>query len=288
MTTQQLIYRQQRNEITEHHIYTQLSHLSQDPDNKVLLAEIAQQELQHYDFWRSITHREAQPDIWKIRMHLLLARVFGLSFSLRLLEIGEVSAQNFYKSIEKQYPQVNEIREDELDHEQKIIGILNDTRLVYAGSIVLGLNDALVEFTGTLAGLTFAFNNNTIVGATGLIMGFAASLSMAASGYLASKEEDAKEDVNPITAAIYTGMSYILTVVFLVFPYIVQDNPSIALLSMLVITVLIIAGYTFYISIAKAISFKRRFIEMAIISLGVAAISFGIGSLIKQLFDVNI
>ena len=119
-------------------------------------------------------------------------------------------------------------------------------------------------------------------------MGIAASLSMAASGYLASKEEEEKEDVNPITSAIYTGMAYIITVALLVFPYFVFDNPYHALWLMLVITVLIIASYTYYISIAKSLSFWKRFLEMAAISLGVALISFGIGILVKNYFGIEV
>jgi VIT1/CCC1 family predicted Fe2+/Mn2+ transporter len=282
------IYQQQTNEITEHIIYAELAKISTDEKNTATLNEISNQELMHYNFWKSITKKDAKPNQWKIKKHIFLAKIFGLSFSLRLLEMGEVEASIFYDSIADQYPEALSIREDELQHEQKLIDILNDYRLIYAGSIVLGLNDALVEFTGTLAGLTFAFNDNNIVGATGLVMGFAASLSMAASGYLSSKEEDSNDEVNPITAAIYTGISYILTVTFLVMPYLIFDTPYIALVTMLLITVLIIAGYTYYISVAKAISFKRRFVEMALISLGVAAISFGIGTIIKQVFGVGV
>ncbi len=282
------ILQQQQNEITEYHVYKALAELSEDEKNKKTLQEIAQQELQHYNFWKNITKKDISPNQYRIKKHLLLAKIFGLSFSLRLLESGEAEASIFYEKISKQYPEALAIKQDELEHEQKLIDILNDYRLIYAGSIVLGLNDALVEFTGTLAGLTFAFNNNTIVGATGLVMGFAASLSMAASGYLASKEEEDKEGVNPITAAIYTGVSYILTVAFLVFPYLIQDNPYYALGGMLFFTVLIIAGYTYYISIAKALSFKSRFLEMALISLGVSALSFGIGTVVKNIFGVDV
>ncbi|RME06546.1 MAG: rubrerythrin family protein, partial [Bacteroidetes bacterium] len=65
-------------------------------------------------------------------------------------------------------------------------------------------------------------------------------------------------------------------------------NAKLALAVMLVVTVLIIAAYTYYISVAKALSFKRRFLEMAIISLTVAVISFGIGSAVKAIFGVDV
>lgn len=282
------ILQQERNEITEHLIYKELARLSSNEKNKVTLNEIAEQELGHYHFWKKITGRDVEPSKWKINKYLFLAKIFGLSFALRLMESGEEEAQKFYAEVSKKYPEALKIQADETTHEQKLIGILNDTRLNYAGSIVLGLNDALVEFTGTLAGLTFAFGNNKIVGATGLVMGFAASLSMAASGYLASREEADNVDINPVTAAIYTGVSYLLTVVFLVSPYLLQSDPYIALGTMLLTTVLIIAGYTYYISVAKSISFKSRFFQMAAISLGVAAFSFGVGILIKKVFGVSV
>lgn len=279
--------RQQENEITEYHIYKKLAAMSKEPKNGEILLEIAQQEHEHYQFWKKITEKDVEPNKNRIKKYITLAKIFGLSFSLRLLEKGEVNASKFYESISKEYPEVLKIHQEEQDHEQKLIGILNDFRLIYAGAIVLGLNDALVEFTGTLAGLTFVFGNNLIVGVTGLVMGVAASLSMAASGYLASREDETKE-TNPITSAIYTGLAYLVTVVFLVTPYLIQENPYIALGSMILVTILIIASYTFYISIAKNISFKRRFVEMALISLGVTVISFGIGKLIKHYIGVDI
>jgi len=42
------------------------------------------------------------------------------------------------------------------------------------------------------------------------------------------------------------------------------------------------------ISVAKELSFGRRFLEMAGLSLTVAAISFSIGFLVKNLFDLDI
>ncbi len=278
---------QQQNEINEHYVYQALAELAEEPENKKTLSAIAQEEYEHYLFWKKITGKELTPEKHIINRYKRLAKIFGLSFALRLMEKGEKNAGSFYASITKEFPEAEKIQQDEEAHEDKLIAILNDYRLIYAGAIVLGLNDALVEFTGTLAGLTFAFSNNQIIGITGLIMGVAASLSMAASGYLASKE-DMHEETNPVTSALYTGGAYIVTVTLLVLPYLLQDNPWVALGMMLLVTLLIIASYTYYISIAKNISFKKRFIEMSLISIGVAIISFGIGTLIKSLFNIEV
>ncbi len=277
---------QQQNEITEFFIYQKLAALSKDEENRKILLKISEDEKKHYDFWKTVTGKDVEPNNRQVNKYLRLAKLFGLSFSLRLMEKGEEGAGRFYDSIASELPGVISIKEDEELHEQQLIGILNDERLNYAGAIVLGLNDALVEFTGTLAGLTFAFANNKVIGVTGLVMGVAASLSMAASGYLSS-QEDEREELNPIKSALFTGLAYIVTVAFLVFPYLIQENPYIALGGMLVVTVLIIAAYTYYISVAKNVKFSRRFSSMVAISLGVALLSFGIGMLVKTVFNVD-
>ena len=280
---------QQKAEITEHHVYARLAELSKDEKNSALLMDISDDELRHYHTWKNITGQELSPNRLKVFWYVMLARLFGLSFALKLMESGEVHAQEFYEKAAEKHPEVSKIAMDEEEHEKELIGILNDKRLSYVGAIVLGLNDALVELTGTLVGLSFAFSDNLVIGVTGLIMGIAAALSMAASGYLASQEEDEKEDINPVTAAIYTGVAYLITVVLLVFPYfLVTSSPKIAMVIMLGMTLLIIATYNYYISVAKEVNFKKRFLTMALISLGVAAISFGIGFLAKSWLGVSI
>ena len=91
---------------------------------------------------------------------------------------------------------------------------INEERLNYTGSIVLGLNDALVELTGTLAGLTFALQNTKLTALAGLITGIAASFSMAASEYLSQRSEGESERAS--TSALYTGVAYICTVALLI------------------------------------------------------------------------
>jgi len=159
----------------------------------------------------------------------------------------------------------------------------------YLGSIVLGLNDALVELTGVLAGLTLALANSQIILISGFITGFAASLSMAGSEYLSTKAEcrhtkkDKKAGIcrSPGTAATYTGIAYFITVLLLLFPYLILSNVLYALSWTLVNAVIIIAAFTYYASIERGESYFHRFFEMLAISMGVAAISFGMGFLIR-------
>lgn len=182
-------------------------------------------------------------------------------------------------------PEIEEIISDEEEHERQIISLLDEKRLKYVGSIVLGLNDAIVEFTGSLAGFTIALQNTIVIGMVGFIMGIAAALSMAASEYLSQKSDPTAG--NPATAAGYTGIAYIAAVVILVLPFLVLQDPFIALAFTLAGAIAIIVCFTFYTSVAQDLPFGKRFIEMAVIGLGIAVVSFIIGILVRIAFNVS-
>jgi len=198
----------------------------------------------------------------------------------------EKRAQHVYREIGTIIPEVKEIVAHEEAHERELIGLLDEERLRYVGSVVLGLNDALVEFTGTLAGLTFALQNSQVIAMAGLITGVAASLSMGASEYLSQKSGGGSQNAGK--AALYTGTAYIFTVFLLVLPFLLFSNPYVALPITLGCAILVIFLFTFYISIAKDLPFVRRFLEMVAISMGIAAISFVIGLIIRMVLHVDV
>ena len=78
-------------------------------------------------------------------------------------------------------PDAKAIVKDEDEYERQLMNMIDEERLRYVGSMVLGLNDALVEFTGALAGYTFSLQNTRMVAMTGLIMG---GRSVAVDGYV--------------------------------------------------------------------------------------------------------
>ncbi|MGB3995667.1 MAG: VIT1/CCC1 transporter family protein, partial [Acetomicrobium sp.] len=178
------------------------------------------------------------------------------------------------------------ILQEEEEHEQALLDLIDEERLKYTSSIVLGLNDALVELTGTLAGLTFALANSKVVGLAGLITGIAASLSMAASEYLSQKSE--KTEKHPLKASMYTGTAYVITVMLLIFPFFATSSPYTALIWSMANALLIIAFFTFFVSVVKSTSFKLMFTEMAALSFGVAAVSFVIGSFANRFLGTSL
>jgi VIT1/CCC1 family predicted Fe2+/Mn2+ transporter len=280
------ILKAQRAELTEVHIYTKLASRIKNKQNANILLDIAQDEQKHADYWYTITKKDLKPNQFKVFLYVAIARLFGLTFGVRLMEMGENRAQISYESIIERYPNARFIINEENEHEQALIEMLKERKLNYIGSVVLGLNDALVELTGALAGLTFALQNTRLIALAGLITGIAASFSMAASEYLSNKAEGNTKSA--LTSAIYTGIAYIFTVAFLVIPYFTISNMYAALASTLGIAILIIFVFNFYISVAKQYNFKKRFLEMTLISMGVAGVSFLIGFIVRKTLGIEV
>ncbi len=276
----------QRNEITEHHIYPRLARMQKSPENRRILEGIAEDEKRHHEHWKRYTGENAQVDWTKVRTFCWITRIFGLTFGTKLMERGEVGAQEAYADLPAEIDEIQAIAKEESEHENALLGMLDEERLRYIGSMVLGLNDALVELTGTLAGLTLALQNTRLIALTGSITGIAGALSMASSEYLSTKTEASGQQ--PLKAAFYTGTTYVMTIVLLILPYLLLSNYYVSLACTLSAVIAIIAVFNFYISVAMDQPFKRRFAEMAILSLGVAGLSFLVGIGLRVLLGVRV
>ncbi len=285
--TREIILRLQQAEITEHAIYINLSKRVKKESDRKILQRIAREEKIHSDLWSKYTGKSLKPQKFKVFIYSLLSIVFGYTFVIKIMEKGEGVSQEMYAELAKEVPEASKVYLEEQEHEHALIDMLDEDRLQYVGSMVLGLNDALVELTGTLAGLSFALQNNKLVALSGLITGISATLSMASSEYLSARSEG---NTNPIKSSLYTGIMYIFAVVLLVLPYLVFPAKEYiyALITMLLIVVLIILVFTYYISVAKDLPFRKRFLEMSSISLSVAALSFVIGILVKKFLGIDI
>ncbi len=282
-----LVEKMQVDEITEYYIYSKVAKGIKNDNNRKVLEKIANEEKAHSYVWKKYTNKEVKPKKLKVFWYVLISRILGFTFALKLLEKGEEAAGVNYDIIAKEIPKAKEIADDEDRHEKELLGLLDEEKLKYVGSMVLGLNDALVELTGTLAGLSLAIQNTRIIALSGLITGISATLSMASSEFLSARSEGRKDALKSCT---YTGIAYLFTVIILILPFLLlpPEDYLLALGIMIASVVLIIAGFNYYISIAKDLKFKRRFLEMTGISLGVAVISFGIGILVKKFLGIDI
>jgi len=276
----------QKNEITEYCIYKKLSSIVKVKEHSEMLEKILKEEFAHYEFLKSLTNQEQHPSKLKILIYVFIAKVFGLNFGLKLMEGGEEIAQDIYENIKEVSPEIDKILKDEKKHENELISLINEERLKYVSSMVLGLNDALVELSGALVGFTLAIQKTKLVGIVGLITGIAASMSMAVSEFLSTKHEET--DKNPLKASIYTGFTYIGTVIILVLPYFLFKNIFLCLGLVIVNVIFLIFLFTFYVSVAKGLNFKKRFLEMAGISIGVAIINFLVGLIIRNVFGIEV
>ena len=275
----------QRDEITSCIIYRKLAEVQKDKQNRDILLRISGDERSHYEVLRTYTKREVAPNYFKIFLYIWIVRLLGITFAVRQMELSEKETNGVYEQY-ADLQHLSEMARDEEQHEQQLIGMINEERLEYMGSVVLGLNDALVEFTGALAGFTLALSDSKLIALTGSITGIAAALSMASSEYLSTKS-DKDPNKHPVKAAVYTGIAYIFTVVALVMPFVLLSNSIIALCIMLVMALLIIAFFNYYYAVARNESFKRRFTEMAVLSFTVAGISFLIGYLLKTVIGID-
>jgi VIT1/CCC1 family predicted Fe2+/Mn2+ transporter len=274
------LMRQLVNELTESEVYARLARLESQAQNAQILQRIAADERAHAALIAGLLGVSASPDRAKVRRLVFFARCFGLTFSLKWMERGENLAAKGYRELIARYPELVMLAEDEERHEIELIGLLKDRHLDNMGAIVLGLNDALVELTGALAGFTFALGNTLAVAKLGFITGMAAAMSMAASAFLSARtagsdEKDAAGGA--LVSALYTGGAYVVTVFLLVTPYLLLSSLFGALVGMLAVALGIIAFFNFYLSVARGTSFLRGFLEMAGISSFVALVSYFIG-----------
>jgi len=276
----------QRNEITEHFIYKNLAARIDGVKNQRIFAQIADDELRHYHIWKKFSRQDVEPNKLKIWFYSVISLLLGFTFAVKLMEGGEQEAQIAYEKVSALGDEVTAVVNDEEEHEQALLTLLDEERLQYTGSIVLGLNDALVELTGALAGLTFALQDTSLVALTGLITGFAAALSMASSEYLSTKAEPGAK--NPVKASIYTGVAYILAVAVLIVPYFVLADIYMSLAFAFAGALLVVALFNFYVSVAQGVSFKSRFLEMAGLIVVVSGISFIAGLAIRFFFGIEV
>jgi vacuolar iron transporter family protein len=277
----------QRQEETEYRIYTAIAAMVKDEQNRLILLRCAREEKQHAEIWESITGEQVQPHRFRIIAYTILAKIFGYTFILKLMEGGENRASPAYERIAAEVPEAKQIAIDETAHENALLAMLDEERLQYVGSMILGLSDALVELTGTLAGLTFALQNNRIVALSGLITGIAATLSMTSSAYLSEKADG---NAHAAKSSLYTGGVYLLTVILLILPYLLLP-PKACLAAVLILAaevILLIAVFMFYVAVSRSESFGRKFAEMAIISVSVAVLSFALGLGVKHWLGIDL
>ena len=282
-----IIKKMQQSELNESVIYEKIAKFAKGDENKEVLKRLAREEKAHYEIWQKYTGIEMKPNKLKVFKYSLIAKILGFTFAVKLMENGEQNAQDEYELLADEIEESTAIRAQEEEHEKALLDMLDEESLQYVGSMVLGMNDALVELAGSLAGFTFAMKNTGLIALSGLIIGVSATFSMASSEFLAARSEGRND---ALKSCSYTGIAYLITVVLLILPYLILNSSQymLALVIMLAIVILIIAAFTYYISVAQSQKFRPRFLEMSAISVSVAVLSFFVGIAAKHFLGVEI
>lgn len=285
-------------ELFDHRIYRALAQRAPDEENRRLLSELAEHEERHFRYWLEVGGLDpGSVRTSRLRHTVLLAttRLFGLAFIIRWLERGEEEAVRRYRGLlgtglldAEQEGRLRQIVDDELGHEHELEQRIGDERTDYLGAAVLGLNDALVELTGGLTGLASSIADPRLIAFSGLVVGFAAALSMAASNFLSVDIGPSEGELRPGRAAAYTGTAYILVVVALVAPFFIADDRIVALATAWTIAVAIIVAFAYYASVLQQSSFAKRLGQMLALGLGVAVVSFALGKAIGAVLGISV
>jgi len=268
-------------------LYEFMAKKEKNEQNKKILIQMSKDEKKHAEVWKNFTKKDIKPNKLSILKFKFLTIVMGITFVIKTMQKKENLAQHQYEIMLKELPEAAKMLEDERRHEKELYNMIDEERLNYIGAMVLGLNDALVELTGAIAGVTFALANAKLVALTGIVTGISATFSMAASNYLA---ERADNNPKALKSSIYTGVAYLITVALLVLPYLLLPEYMyiMAFAIMIALVILIIMFFNYYISVAKEEPFLKNFATMAIISLSVAVISYIIGIIAKKLLGIDL
>jgi vacuolar iron transporter family protein len=214
-----LIKRAQVNEVTEYHIYKHLARKVKSPANKSVLNKIANEELEHYRFWMNFND-EVEPRWWEVRLHIFFSHLFGLVFSLKLMERSEIAAQKKYLKLASVIPEVTKIAQDETNHERALLNLLSDIRLKSFGAWLISINLMLFVSAGIITALYLFVNQNSVPGF--ILTGTAGLVSLAdffntfllkSAGKL--KMEQFVRSLKRLVSGIFTGVLISLPLFFI-------------------------------------------------------------------------
>ena len=275
-----------QDEYTDGAVYRMLGRHEKNQSFRKALEDLARGEQSHYDFWKAYAP-QAEPRINKLKVYitLVLRVILGLTFTMKFLERHEDALHQRYREMVEKIPAADKARfeammEEEEHQEDLLMGQIHEGRVKYMSFIVLGLADAVVEISGIHAGSLGIFNRTEFAGLAGVVAGMAASIAMASAAYAQAKqgfEGSAK------WSAIYTGVSYMFTAIFLALPYFLTGSMVFALGTSLAVGVVLVAMMTYYDTVISGKRFKRQFAEIAGIIFAATLALYIAGTIIREL-----
>jgi VIT1/CCC1 family predicted Fe2+/Mn2+ transporter len=185
-------------ELTAASIYTRLTEKFRDQEISGKLAEFAQAERHHADFWAAFLERRSQnPDQVKIsKLHVdALAFIYGLlgvGLTLKLLEAGEREAMQGYATMfrsgsltPKERTGITRFLIAELAHEEGLTEYEANFRFFIGkiATIFTQTSSGLVLVLSTAIGLSGVYTDPATIGVIGLIVGITSALNTVVGFY---------------------------------------------------------------------------------------------------------
>ena len=248
-----------------------------------VLTTLSKTEYGHYEFWKRFAPDE-KPKLDKTKLYwiLFLRRVFGLTFASRYLDRHEASVVKEYQGLAHFIPEsdradFDKMVEDERQHEYEFAQKIESSAVRYIAFIVLGLADSLVEISGIHAGSLGLYDKTEIAGLAGVVAGGAASIAMASAAFAQAKQGFSG---SARLAAVYTGVSYFISAVFLATPYFLTSNMVYALGTSLAVAIVQLALTTYYSTVIQNKPFTRDFVEILAILLAATVVLYVFGNFV--------
>lgn len=269
----------QKDEVTEYHIYKALARMAKDQGNKGVLNDIAGEELEHYRFWMKYSD-EVDPLWWKVSMYLMLSRVLGIVFSLKLLERAESKASKRYLALSQVIPEVRKIAEEESSHEKKLLNMINDRRAKGFGTWIISINLVIIStIAASIGWLTFT-GNPVQAGYVGAI----AAASVALADFtnmllLKSLGKLRREQVSKALARLGGG---IISAGLIVLPLLLINLPVGGAGVAMVVALLILAGLNFYHVVISDHPWRQKLLRVLLALVVTVTLTAGLGFILSM------
>ena len=314
-----------RDELTDKEFYDRLSKRSEDAEFSAGLKRLSHIEGTHASFWKKYLERNGvktdklRPRRFKIKVLLFVSSILGQYLSVRLLEHGEIETCVEYSGYLKESKEDREFSEgltsllhDEVEHEEVFENRIKKTeeQITKNQDVIFGLSDGLVEVLAALAGLTAFIYDSTIIALGGLVVGVGGAISMALGAYLARFSESQYKiselkkktlfdesgvdwsDLESLKAssrrsAVNVAFTYILGAIIPIAPFFFLDR-----FTALLMAIFMVAFSEALTNAIVALSMSTRMLTVAVrsalMSLGAAAATFGVGEIFHIVFHITL
>ncbi len=297
-------------EYVHFNVYRSLSLSEKNGKLREILAKLSKDESRHMDLWKSLPVGDNNSSCIsilsrvKVPALLVLKRMFSIAFVDRIMERSERIVLDEYARVTKgdHLPEgyrkkIRAVMRDELRHKQKFSteiipyeGTMDNVR-----SIILGLDDGIVEVLAAISGFAMLAHSHIIVAIAGIIIGISGTLSMAGGAYLSSKSERLVEKNShernhtlPISDAFYTGLYYLAGAAVVTSPFIFGLSGINGIAVSIALAAIVISTASAIIAVISRTSILKRILEMLAITLTASILTMIIGAVLRTYFGISL